>query len=257
MLTMTNSAAARSSDWRLLALSGLGDRKPSALLRHMDALTSAEDRKTTIFRALFLSHLPQSVRLILARDPPADIVDLATAADDILATQATTTQLNSTAQLTAEQVSGSAAEKTSKHFSKHCYYHRKFGNKAIKCSHTDDAPCDMKHLLKSVKSLTPAQEIDQASIDGKNTLTISDRKTGSTYLVDSGADVSCIPASAADRRTLPPSTLLLAANGSRISTWGKRNVAINLGTSSYTWSFHVANVEHSLLGADFLVTPSY
>ena len=74
-------------DARLLAISGLGDQKPTVLLRYMDSLTAPEDRKTTIYRALFLSHLPEAIRAILARNPPADLVDLAKAADDILAVQ--------------------------------------------------------------------------------------------------------------------------------------------------------------------------
>ena len=110
----------------------------------------------------------------------------------------------------------------------------------------------MKRLLKSANTTTPPQSIDEANNDGKKTLTLSDVKTGETYLVDTGADVSCIPASATDRRNLPPSATLIAANGSKIPTWGKRTIAVRLGSNSYLGSFHVAAVKHSLLGADFL-----
>ena len=41
---------------QLLSISGLGDRKPTALLRYMDSLTSPEDQKTIIYRVLFIQH---------------------------------------------------------------------------------------------------------------------------------------------------------------------------------------------------------
>jgi hypothetical protein len=135
---------------------------------------------------------------------------------------------------------------------KRCYYHKTFGKKAKKCKTVDGAPCDMTHLLKSAETISPPQNVSTASSNMRYRLTLSDRKTGATYLVDSGADVSCIRASAADRRNLPPSAPLIAANGSKIPTWGKRTTAVRLGSSSYLCSFHVAMVEQSLLGADFL-----
>ena len=74
-------------DSRLFAIDGLGDRKPSALLRHMESFVKADERKSTVFRALFLRNLPSSVRVALARNPPADLKDLAKAADAILAAE--------------------------------------------------------------------------------------------------------------------------------------------------------------------------
>ena len=52
-----------SKDMELLSLSGLGDRKPSSLLRHMESLNA--DPKT-LLRALFLAQLPMEVRRVLA-----------------------------------------------------------------------------------------------------------------------------------------------------------------------------------------------
>ena len=87
-LTQTDKEAS------LLSIDGLGDRKPSALLRYMDSLTSPEHRKTTIYKALFLSQMPKVVCVALAWDPPTDIVDLAAAADDIIAADEATTEHN-------------------------------------------------------------------------------------------------------------------------------------------------------------------
>ena len=241
-------------DTQLLAISGLGDRKPSTLLRYMDSLTAPSDRKTTIYRALFLSHLPQSVRVILARDPPGDIVDLAKAADEILANQITTTELCTTStdvDIVGQHQRHKKDSSTSRTVSR-CYFHTKFGTKARKCN---NASCDMAHLIVPGRATDEKHNVERVEFHSheKRTLTVWDRKTGQTFLVDSGAEVSCIPASAQDRKVLSPTTPLLAANGSKISTWGKRTVPINLGTHSYSWTFHIAEVKHALLGADFLV----
>ena len=216
-------------DARLLALSGLDDRKPIALLRYMDSLTAPEDRKTTIYRALFLSHLPEAIRVILACNPPADLVDLAKAADDILAVHLDKT-LCSTSTVDAVKYNPREHEnKHTNHTTKRCFYHVRFGIIARKCGNTASTPCDMADLItsptptKNVKTIAPIQ-VDNI----KKTLTICDHKSGKYYLVDSGAEVSCISASFRDKRLLSPSTPLVAANGSKIGTWGKRNQVIHL-----------------------------
>ena len=53
----------------------------------MNSLTTTDDLKSMVYRALYLWQLPQSVRVVLVRDPPTSITDLAKAADDILAVQ--------------------------------------------------------------------------------------------------------------------------------------------------------------------------
>ena len=62
----------------------------------------------------------------------------------------------------------------------------------------------------------------------KNTMTVWDRRSGRSFLVDCGADESLLPASAADKRHRAASTRLIAANGTLIKTWGKRESSILL-----------------------------
>ena len=81
-----------------------------------------------------------------------------------------------------------------------------------------------------------------------------DRKTGRTYLIDTGADVSVFPVSPMDKRLLSPTAPLCAANKSRISTWGERNISIVLGDRTFIQSFKLADVAQPILGADFLVS---
>ena len=73
-----------------------------------------------------------------------------------------------------------------------------------------------------------------------------------TFLVDTGAELSVIPASKSDKLAHPPTTPLTAANGSFIATFGKRKVQFKLGNELYEWQFVIAEVERPLLGADFL-----
>ena len=83
---------------------------------------------------------------------------------------------------------------------------------------------------------------------------VRDQDTGSSYLVDTGAMVSVVPPTSAERRNGPTEGMLLqAANGSQIKTYGQRSVTINLGLRRvFKWVFVVADVKQNILGADFL-----
>ncbi|GFN92154.1 Gag-Pol polyprotein [Plakobranchus ocellatus] len=71
-------------DNELLNLNGLGDRKPTALLRKINALN---DDPQSLKRALFLSNLPSDIRSIFAGQDFSDIQKLAEAADRIWETR--------------------------------------------------------------------------------------------------------------------------------------------------------------------------
>ena len=87
LLISTFGLIQADKDASLLAITGLGDRKPSGLFRYMNSLTTTDDQKSVVYRTIFLRQLPESVRVVLARDPPTSITDRAKAADDILAAQ--------------------------------------------------------------------------------------------------------------------------------------------------------------------------
>ena len=72
------------------------------------------------------------------------------------------------------------------------------------------------------------------------------------FLIDTGAEVSVVPASGLDARTRPPGLPLLAANGSSIRTYGTCQLHLNLASNTYQWDFTIADVSRPLLGADFL-----
>ncbi|BHF77227.1 hypothetical protein SprV_0502033100 [Sparganum proliferum] len=79
-----------------------------------------------------------------------------------------------------------------------------------------------------------------------------DRIAGAKFLVDSGAEVSVVPPTLAERKTRS-SFCLTAANNSSIPTFGQRSITLDLGLRRiFRWIFIVADVSVALIGADFL-----
>lgn len=84
-------------------------------------------------------------------------------------------------------------------------------------------------------------------------LKITDSNTGRSFLINTGASVSLVPPTS-DIHTLKPiASELLAINGTPIISYGKRTIRVNLGLQrEYDWTFHIANVQSPIIGADFL-----
>jgi len=84
-------------------------------------------------------------------------------------------------------------------------------------------------------------------------LTIGDRKEGTKYLIDTGADISVIPRNMI-RGLLKPSDLrLFAANNIEICTYGTQTRILDVGfRRPFRWDFLIADVKQSIIGADFL-----
>lgn len=79
-----------------------------------------------------------------------------------------------------------------------------------------------------------------------------DKKYKQTFLVDTDAQVSVLPRSFA--QTNAQSELqLYAANETRISTYGKKQLQLDLGFNRrMSWTFYVADVPNPNLGAEFI-----
>lgn len=75
------------------------------------------------------------------------------------------------------------------------------------------------------------------------------------FLIDTGSDVSIIPATKNDRLKGPTSFRLHAANGTVINTYESRFVSTDIGLQRrFCWSFLVADVSTAIIGADFLAS---
>ena len=129
-----------SKDMELLSLSGLGDRKPSSLLCHMESLNA--DPKT-LLHALF-AQLPMEARRILAGSSTTDLNNLAKEADAIM-------EVSSRA-FSATGISGvhNPMSSTTVAIPKDlCFYHTKFGKEARKCN---KGGCKLAYLIPSSAS---------------------------------------------------------------------------------------------------------
>jgi len=82
-------------------------------------------------------------------------------------------------------------------------------------------------------------------------LSIRDSRTGVSFLIDTGADVSVLPATECDRHFKHSSKELTAANGSAIKTFGKCQRYVTLDNFKYSHEFYIAAVTRPILGADF------
>lgn len=107
-------------DIALLSLGGLGDRKPTSLLRYMESLNADP---ATLFKACFLQQLPADVRRILASSNKT-VQDLAKDADRIM--EATGKELSAISAM--RQPAESPATDSSL-----CFFHARFGRKARNC----------------------------------------------------------------------------------------------------------------------------
>lgn len=152
-------------DLELLNLGGLGDRRPTALLRRINALN---DDPATLKRALFLLNLPAEIRSILASQQYADIDGLAEAADRVWETRTTSAcSVNSTEPIAPEpqinafhkQSTGPAQHRSNRNSKPPaqniCFYHNKFGSKARRC----EPGCKFANLIQPATGNGPAGRI--------------------------------------------------------------------------------------------------
>ena len=72
------------------------------------------------------------------------------------------------------------------------------------------------------------------------------------FLVNTGAEVSVLPATGLDTRTKQPGQPLSAANGSSICAYGTCKLTLHLASNTYQWNFIVAEVTCSLSLSLFL-----
>ena len=120
-------------DNELLSLSGLGDRKPTGLLRHIRSLNADPE---TLLRALFLAQLPVEVRRVLAGTGTIDLDELAVKADCMMEAARSDRDM---IRAVKHHPSLSSSEGDSRPVpltvkDDICFFHKKFGLAARKCT---------------------------------------------------------------------------------------------------------------------------
>ena len=83
-------------------------------------------------------------------------------------------------------------------------------------------------------------------------LFILDAVSRRKWLIDGGAFVSIRPPTTEERRAGPTSQKLQAANGTNINCFGETEMDVYLGNRVFRFTVVIADVQHSILGADFL-----
>ena len=85
-------------------------------------------------------------------------------------------------------------------------------------------------------------------------LYVADKHNKCNYLVDTGAAVSVLPKSCANRTSDAACLPLVAANNTTINTYGNCRRVVDVGLKrDYAWTFIVADVKQPIIGADFLI----
>lgn len=84
-------------------------------------------------------------------------------------------------------------------------------------------------------------------------LIMDDSNSRIKFLIDTGADVSVLPACYTPNIGTTKLTKLFAANGSPIQTYGEKRIRLSFGLRrNFTWTFLLANVNCAIIGSDFL-----
>lgn len=105
---------------------------------------------------------------------------------------------------------------------------------------------------ESGKLKTPHRVETVDNKGGSKRLHIKDKISGLKFLIDTGSDVSLIPAKGKVKFS-PSEIVLFAANNSRISTFGECELTLNLGLRRpIVWKFCRASVPYPIIGADLL-----
>ena len=123
-----------------------------------------------------------------------------------------------------------------------CYYHCMYGDKARSCCQ----PCAWSGNIKSIHLVAVAASRNNSL------LFLCDSITKQPFLVDTGTEVSVLPATSLVTHTKQPGQPLLAANGNSIRTYRTSPLTLHFDSNTYQWNFIVADVTRLLLGTDFL-----
>ncbi|XP_049539533.1 uncharacterized protein LOC125953796 [Anopheles darlingi] len=139
------------------------------------------------------------------------------------------------------------------HDSELCWYHNRFGDNATRCRE----PCKKAGSTttgEERQSRQGARVVAHTRSHAAPRLCIRDFESGTSFLIDSGAELSLVPRDRRLKNIKPTEVTLVAANGTRIPVFGEVTMKINLGLRrAFIWTFIIADVNTAIIGADFLV----
>ena len=111
-------------------------------------------------------------------------------------------------------------------------------------------------MLRAVQQVGKLKSRASVASVAAGSLTLHDAKTNKSFLINTGAEVSVVPATPQERQGAPLAKEHVASNGSRIRCYGEKKLLLQVGSRTYEWKFLVAEVRRPLIGADFLTQSS-
>ena len=118
--------------------------------------------------------------------------------------------------------------------------------------------CQSKAATLASGEITEARhgsaETSFPSLSPSKLLYVVDKHNKCNYLIDTGAAVSVLPKSYANRTSDSACLPLVAANNTTINSYGNCRRVVNVGLKrDYAWTFIVADVKQPIIVADFLI----
>ena len=113
----------------------------------------------------------------------------------------------------------------------------------------------MHHPVQVEVEKRPQPSVKAADDDGMGSrrIFIVDQRTKTSFLVDTGADISVYPRSRLSRDVKKTAYELFAANGTPVATYGTLAMELNLSLRrAFKWYFTVADVQTPIIDLDFL-----
>ncbi|XP_061887077.1 uncharacterized protein LOC133638459 isoform X5 [Entelurus aequoreus] len=237
---------------RLLSLPGLGDSTALDLMDSMLSLLGSEEGGF-IFPHLFLRQLPPAARAVLANSASlasGDYRGLAEEADRVLLASRRFAVQSVEAPPPADDgergpSSGGGSRYPEKARSEPVLLPSTFWRQS-----STVCPSMLLHgpgKLQRQRSVAAVGAGEAGEL-----LFIADSSSRRRFLVDSGSQVSLLPATDVDRATGGCGPLLNVANGSSIDTFGSRLVTVCFHGRKFQWDFIIAAITVPIIGADFL-----
>lgn len=234
----------------------LGQRKPSELLQSMQQLVKGSNIDPSLLRRCFLEKLPSYVQNTLSGD--ADQLQLS-----VLGNLAD--KLMDMWVSIAHNVFSMCFESEKPEQKSDIFIMDSDGSRFTSISPLMEIasnPPNSCDFSNGCFGLRPREyfESDRASLRVRNqdyyvgsTFVVIDRATGIEFVIDSGADLSIVPAKYSWKRKINSINNLLSANDANISTYGRVTIALDLGLErKFEWDFVIADSSSCLIGADFL-----
>ncbi|GFR03275.1 transposon Ty3-I Gag-Pol polyprotein [Trichonephila clavata] len=255
----------------------LGDQRPSQLLTRMRSF-AGDNVGEPLLKSLWLGRLPNGTQTILAA-LNENLEQLATVADkinDLTFSQGinsvAATSKNKTAQLeqqiaelTQQERELASFVKRSRSPARNSNHFRNRSNSRNRFKRyqepTKDIVFTIKILATKRKSVLlhalfvrKTRMATSSGLNGDrliNHVLLADAST--SFLIDTGADISVIPKSFVPHAKVQQDLTLYAANGTKIPSYGTKRILLDLGLRrQFTWSFVIADVHRPIIGVDFL-----